>query len=155
MNTKRKSSCESHSETSITNSHPTKMPKVDGSDAIQDSESLEPSTCFDAFIPWCTLGYGGASSPASSAASSQHFPLTKRNLLYFNSLNNPRSSTPESESRKTRTTTTSTSETVRSVRRALGLNKIYIGDPDAKSRATDLIEKATALIEGERPSALK
>lgn len=155
MNFERKCLCESHPETSITNNHPTKTPKTDGSDAMQGSESLEPSTSFNASIPWCTLSFGGASSSASSAASSQRFPLTKRVLHHFDGNNNHKSSTPDSESRKTRTTTTSTSETVRSVRRALGLNNIYIDDTDARIRATDLIEKARALIKGERRSALK
>ena len=150
MSHKRKRSYESLSEALISNDHPTKVPKVDSEDAIQDSRSLRPPN---------SLNTSAARSPVTSSlafleASLHHFPLTRENLRKFNR-NNKAASTPANESHKTQTSTTSTSEDLLSEIYVLKLHNIHIEDLDAERQGADLIEKARAIVTGERHSALK
>ena len=165
MSHKRKRSYEGLLKVPISNSHPTKIPAVDLNTLIQDSDSSNPSTSFNT-LP--ILISESPPSSESSQASYQRFPLTKRNLHQLNRINKTMASasntpnkatastpnTPENKSQRTKTTAT-TSENARSVRDALEKNNYYIQDIDAARRGKDLIDKAKAIVKGERESALK
>ena len=132
--------------------------KVDPNTALlQHSDSSNLDTPFNnTLLPWPVVHtFESISSSESSQASSQRFPLTKRNLHQFNRSMASNPNTPDNKSRKTKETTTSSSQNARSVRDALDANNIYIGKRNAKARGMDLIEKAKAIVKGDRKSALK
>ena len=159
MGIKRKRACDTLFGDTISSNHDTKIYKVDPNTAIQDSDSSHPSNSFNTLLPWPILiSEESPPSSDSSQASSQRFPLTKRNLHQFNTINKSMASnpnTPDNKSRQSKQTTTSSNENARSVRDALNANNLYIGNRDAKARGMDLIEKAKAIVKGERHSALK
>ena len=149
MSHKRKLSYESLPKTLISDGQPSKIPKVDIGNATQDSGSSKPLTFSNASAS------GTFANTAFSQAASHRYPLTEQNLRQFNKSNKAIESTPDNKSRKTQTTTTFTSEGFHTVFRGLEYNHIYIDKRDAKARGADLIEKARAIIKGERHSALK
>ena len=156
MGGKRKRSFDTLVGDTLSNNYNSKIHKVDLNTALQDLGSSDPSTSFDTHLHWPTLISESPPSSESSQASSQRFPLTKHNLHQFNRIMASNLNTPDNKSRKSKTTTTSTSETVRSVRKALAQNNIYIDDSDAaEARGADLIENARAIVKGDRQSALK
>ena len=156
MSHKRKRSYEGLPEIPISNGHPTKIPTVDPNILIQDSGSSNPLTSFNTVLHWPILTSESPPSSESSQASPQRFPLTKRNLQKFNRINKTMASTPNTPENKTRQTkTTTASENARSVRNALEKNNYYIQNRAAAARGKDLIEKAKAIVKGEREPALK
>ena len=158
MGIKRKRECGTLFDDTISSHHDTKIHKVDLNIALQNPDSSNPSTSLNTLLPWPVHTTESLSSSESSTASSQRFPLTKHNLHQLNRINRTMASnpnTPDNKSRKSKTTSTVTSDTVRSVRKALAQNNIYIDDSGAEARGADLIENARAIIKGERESALK
>ena len=158
MGIKRKRACDTLFGDTISSNHHTKIYKVDPNTTLQSCGSSNPSTSFNTLLPWPVHTTESLSSSESSQASSQRFPLTKHNLHQLNRINRTMASnpnTPDNKSRKTKSTTNSTSASARSVRDALNANNLYIGNRDAKARGMDLIEKAKAIITGDRHSALK
>ena len=158
MGIKRKRECGTLFGDTISSNHDIQIHKVDLNTALQNSDSSNPSTSLNTLLPWPVHTTESLSSLESSKASSQRFPLTKHNLHQLNRINRtmaPNPNTPDNKSRKTKSTTTSTSHTVRSIRKALELNNIYRDNGGAEARGEDLIEKARAIVKGDRKSALK
>ena len=156
MGVKRKRSFDDLPGATISSDPDTQFHKVDPNTAIQDSDSSHPSISFNTLLPWPILiSEESPPSSDSSQASSQRFPLTKYNLHQFNRTMASNPNTPDNKSRQSKQTTTSSTENARSVRDALNANNLYIGNRDAKARGMDLIEKAKAIVKGDRHSALK
>ena len=155
MGVKRKRACYSHSGDTISYDSDVKIYKVDPNTALQNPNSSNPSTSLNTLLPRPVHTTESLSSSESSQASSQRFPLTKHNLHQFNRTMASNPNTPDNKSRKTKSTATSSNENARSVRDALNANNLYIGNRDAKARGMDLIEKAKAIVKGDRHSTLK
>lgn len=158
MGIKRKRACDGLSGDTISCDRDVKIHKVDPNTTLQISDSSNPCTSFNTLLPCPVHITESLSSSESSQASSQRFPLTKHNLHQLNRINRTMASnpnTPDNKSRKTKSITTSTSHTVRSIRRALDLNNIYRDNGGAEARGEDLIEKARAIVKGDRESVMK
>ena len=155
MSRKRKRSFATSSESISRYSPHTIISEADLSNAITDYGSPIPSTSSSELLPWSTRTPGRPSSPASSEASLERLSLTKRNLSQFNRDNKAMAATRDNKSCKTQTSTSSTSAGVRSVWKYLELNNMYIDSTAVGIRGADIIEKARAIVTGNRNSTMK